>query len=70
MTRTRLSHDGLIQMLQKIQGKRTQKEFAESLGVSQQYICDLYAGKRQIGDKVLRALGMTREWSYYSNKDI
>jgi transcriptional regulator with XRE-family HTH domain len=59
------THAEVLQLLEKRQGERTQKELAEELGVSQQYLCDLYQGKRYVGVKILEALGMYREWSYY-----
>jgi len=63
------TRDQVISILKKRQGERTQSELADELGVSQQYLCDVYAGKRYIGVKILEALGMYREWAYYIKKD-
>jgi predicted transcriptional regulator len=63
------SYDQVMGILKKRQGERTQKELADDLGVSQQYLCDVFAGKRFIGERVLSALGMYREWAYYIKKD-
>lgn len=35
----------------------TQKDVAKTLGVSQAYLCDVLAGKRGVGPRVLKALG-------------
>lgn len=61
----RYSRDQVIEILKDKQGTRTQIELAGDLGVSQQYLCDVFAGKRDLGTKILEALGMYREWSYY-----
>jgi predicted transcriptional regulator len=61
----RYSRNEVIELLKKRQGDRTQKELADELGVSPQYLCDLFQDNRQIGTRLLEALGMYREWSYY-----
>ena len=33
-----------------------QKSIAKALGVSQSYLCDFLAGKREVGPKILKAL--------------
>ncbi len=42
----------------------TQKQVAENLGVSQQYLCDLLQERRKPGDKILAALGLEKVVTY------
>jgi predicted transcriptional regulator len=65
----RYSCDQILQLLKDRQGDRTQSDLADDLGVSQQYLCDVFAGKRDPGTKILEALGMYREWSYYLKRE-
>jgi predicted transcriptional regulator len=65
VNKKRYSRDEVIELLKKRQSDRTQKELAEELGISQQFLCDMYAGVRDPGVKVLESLGMYREWAYY-----
>jgi transcriptional regulator with XRE-family HTH domain len=69
MSKGRYSREEVLEMLKKRQGERTQKELAEELGVSPQYVCDLFQGHRFIGVRILEALGMYREWSYYFRRE-
>ena len=59
-----LTQDGLIRWLEKRQGTRNNKEFAESLGLSGAYLGDIYAKKREPGPKVLRAIKVKRHIMY------
>ena len=52
--------DQVIEYMRKRQGQRTQREFAEELGVSQQYLCDVYLRRREPGDSILKNLGIVR----------
>lgn len=51
-----------------LQGRRaalgSQKAVADSLGVSQQYVCDVLNGRREPGKKMLTALGFSKEIGY------
>ena len=38
---------------------RTQRELAATLGMSQQYLCDMLAGRRWLTASVLKRLGFT-----------
>jgi len=61
----RYSRDEVLEMLRERQGEGTQQELAADLGITPQYLCDVFQGKRHLGAKILEALGMYREWSYY-----
>lgn len=45
-----------VTKLHRLQGKMTQKEFAERLGISPAYLCDIYNGNRNPGKKITAAL--------------
>lgn len=59
-----MSVDEFLVFMRKQQGERTDKEFAESMGVTPQYVCDIYNGRRIPGDSITRALGATRSTVY------
>lgn len=44
----------------KTMGRSTQKEAAAELGISAQHLCDILLGKRELGPKVLKGLGIER----------
>lgn len=46
----------IITLLRKQQGERSLSEYAKIIGVSKQYLCDLYQGRREPGPKVLAFL--------------
>jgi len=49
-----------LNVLKKHQGDISLRQFALKLGVSPSYLSDIYSGKRQIGRKVLREVGMVK----------
>lgn len=54
----------VLEMLRKRQAGRTQREFAAELGITAQYLCDLYLRRRDPGEKVLENLGIIRRTIY------
>jgi predicted XRE-type DNA-binding protein len=48
----------------------SQKAAAEKLGVSQPYICDLLAGNRQPGEKILSQFGLKKEVVFVKDKAL
>lgn len=54
----------VIELMRKRQGDRTQREFARELGITQQYLCDLYLRRRNPGEAVLRNLGLSSRVVY------
>ena len=61
----RYSRDEVLEILRKRQGEGTQNKLADDLGVSSAYLSDVFLGRRDVGVKILDALGMYREWSYF-----
>lgn len=57
----RMTEEELRQGLNDICTKHgKQKEFANKIGVSQSYFCDLLQGKRGFGETIANALGYER----------
>jgi len=59
-----LTHDGLLQWLERKQGGLTNKDFAERLGISGSYLGEIYQKTREPGPKVLRVLKVKRHVMY------
>lgn len=55
-----VTHQMAVDRLRRLQGKRTLREFAAALGVSHQYIADIYHGRRGMGEAVLKQLRLTK----------
>lgn len=47
----------LDQLRQRVRQAGTQKAFAASCGITQQYLSDVLSGRREPGPKLYRALG-------------
>lgn len=60
----RLNTSQVLELLKRLQSGRTARAFAESLGISPQYLSDVYLGRRDPGPEILAKIGLTREWSY------
>ncbi len=58
----------LLELLRKRQGKRTAKEFAAEIGVSPQYLSDVYAERREVGPAILDALKIRKQVVYYEER--
>jgi transcriptional regulator with XRE-family HTH domain len=54
----------IVRRLRKLCAESSQKNVADELGISPQYLCDILKGRRQPGASVLQALGLTRKVSY------
>jgi transcriptional regulator with XRE-family HTH domain len=63
MTREFRRHE-LIELLRKMQGGRPARFLAEELGVTQQYLSDIFRGRRDPGESILIPLGLRREVIY------
>jgi transcriptional regulator with XRE-family HTH domain len=61
-----MTHEQVIALMRKKQGKRTAKEFAAELEISQAYLSDIYQHKRDPGESVLEKLGLKKETVYVS----
>ncbi len=55
----------VINKIRQLQGHLTQKAFALSLGISQQYLCDIYKGRRDPGPTILKAVGIKDKGKVY-----
>jgi transcriptional regulator with XRE-family HTH domain len=56
--------DEFLEFLKQKQGDRTSKDFASQLGISPQYLSDIYNGRKDPGQSVLAALRAEREVVY------
>ena len=67
-----LTVDELLALMKKVQGKRTDTEFANELGISKQYLCDMYNGRKAPSDTVSSLLGYESrtETHYIPTTDI
>ncbi len=53
----------VVQMLKDGQGKMTQAEYAKEIGVSAQYLGDVYHGRRAPGPAILNYLEMEKTFT-------
>ena len=56
--------DGLLRLMKQLQGEKPQREFARSLKISPQYLCDVYSNRTMPGPKMLEAMGITSNTQY------
>ena len=54
-----LSVQELLELMKKIQGEKTNTQFATEIGISKQYLTDIYNGRKIPSDTVSAALGFT-----------
>jgi hypothetical protein len=54
-----LTVEELLGLMKKIQGDKTNTQFAADLGISKQYLCDIYNGRKIPSDNVSATLGFT-----------
>ena len=64
MRAKQLTVDQIIALMKKKQGERTQRDLAKELGVSQQYLNDVYLHRREPGESILKGLGVVRRVIY------
>lgn len=64
MKGNQLTVEQVLELLRKRQGNRTQREFAKELGITGQYLCDLYLRRRDPGETVLKNFGIVRRTIY------
>jgi hypothetical protein len=55
-----LTVDELLELMKKIQGEKTNTQFATEIGISKQYLTDIYNGRKVPSDTVSAALGFTQ----------
>jgi hypothetical protein len=56
--------DGLLEIMKTLQAGKNQKEFAQSLGVSPQYLNDVYNRRREPGPGITGSLGISATMTY------
>ena len=56
--------DDVLRMMKRQQGDRSQYALAQELGVSNQFLTDIFKGRRAPGEKLLSALGLTQRTIY------
>lgn len=54
-----LTVEELLNLMKKIQGEKTNTQFASEIGISKQYLTDIYNGRKVPSDTVSAALGYT-----------
>ncbi len=54
-----LSVEELLGLMKKIQGEKTNTQFAADLGISKQYLCDMYNGRKTPSDNVSAFFGFS-----------
>jgi hypothetical protein len=54
-----LTVEELLGLMKKIQGEKTNTQFAADIGISKQYLSDIYKGRKVPSDTVSAALGYT-----------
>jgi hypothetical protein len=54
-----LTVEQLLELMKQIQGEKTNTQFAAELGISKQYLCDIYNGRKVPSETVSGALGFT-----------
>jgi len=60
----RLTLKQVIALMKQRQGNKTQTDFAAELGISKQFLCDIYQGHRTPGEKALSRLGLKSTMVY------
>jgi len=56
-----LTVEELLALMKKIQGEKTNTEFAAHLGISKQYLGDLYSGRKIPSDTVCGVFGFEQK---------
>jgi len=54
-----LTVEELLGLMKKIQGEKTNTQFAAEIGISKQYLTDIYNGRKVPSDTVSAAMGYT-----------
>lgn len=65
-----LSESDVVKLLKKRQGRLTASAFAKEIGVSPQYLSDIYAGRRAPGPSLLNFMGLERTYSATEKADF
>ena len=64
MALRKMNLDQFMEFLKKQQGEQTAQQFASRLGVSPQYLSDVYNGRRPPGESITAALKVEKDVVY------
>lgn len=56
----KMTEEQVVKLIRRQQGKKSLRDFAESLGINYSYLSLIYNGERSPGDKVLSFFGITK----------
>lgn len=56
----RMNQASLVKMLKREQGTKSLRQFAQEIGISPAYLCDIYKGRRGGGAKLLSYFGIEK----------
>jgi len=56
--------DQIVDLLRKKQGGRTARALAQEIGVTEQYLSDVFKGRREPGPSILAGLGLEKQVIY------
>lgn len=62
-----MNRDKLLARLRRLCDQSSQKNIADEFAVSQAYLSDVLAGRREPGPAILKGMGLERETVYRSN---
>ena len=54
----------IVDLLRKKQGERTARALAQEIGITEQYLSDVFAGRREPGPAIIAGLGLEKEVIY------
>lgn len=60
VNRKRMTPKQVARILKNMQGDRSNRQFAFSIGISPAHLGDIYSGKRNPGEKILSQLGLAK----------
>ena len=64
-----MEHAQVLKLLERMIALSTQRKVASELGVSEAYLSDVRKGKRNPGDKLLKALGLESRTVYSKTQE-
>jgi hypothetical protein len=60
MKKTYLTHADVITLLRQKQGAASMEEFAAAIGITNSLLYMVYLGKRKVGSKIMKFLGLEK----------
>lgn len=59
-----MDREAIIRRLRKLCAQSSQRNVADEMQISEQYLCDVLKGRRNPGPRILQALGLERKVTY------